>query len=433
MPLSPVVAAVVAAADKGAPLGVKDLLRFAAGDVRCAFDSGAIMKSKLRRGGQDLVIILPAPPPDDDGAWSPDELAYVEMAYTAGVTFGEMSRALGRTGGQILQQAWRMKIERGRDGWETHVPAWRARRLRSLIEEARLRGADPDDAGDGLDHRALRRAFAAGRADVTGRERHGRPWREADVAHLQQLLEQGSTIAEMTRALRRRYAAVTSKISALGWCRLKRWSEDEDRILVAALESGKSAAETATFLPGRSELACKLRGMKLVPGRGFDAWDDDEIHALRIAVEGGENLRDFAAGIGRTVGGVRWKCRHLGLVHPARVRPYSAREDRRIVDGWKRREAPQEIAADLGRPIAGVYNRAFKLGITGKGPGHYHRAVRAFEVAYVRRRVAEGWTARQIADRLRRSHHMVYQIARRNGIRFPRCGPRKRPDSGRAA
>ena len=156
-------------------------------------------------------------------------------------------------------------------------------------------------------------------------------------------------------------------------------------------------------------------------------WEEDEIYALRVAVERGENLRDFATGIARSIGSVRWKCRYLGLVHPDRPNCYTEAEDRRIIEGWKRREKPQDVADDLGRPIRSVYCRAFKLGVTGHGRGRYHGPkVRRFEVEYIRARVAQDWTAKEIAAKLKRSHHMVYRIASKHGITWARrSGPRK--------
>jgi hypothetical protein len=43
------------------------------------------------------------------------------------------------------------------------IPAWRIARLRLALGEAELRGSDPDDTGEDLRHRALRRRFARGR------------------------------------------------------------------------------------------------------------------------------------------------------------------------------------------------------------------------------------------------------------------------------
>ena len=43
------------------------------------------------------------------------------------------------------------------------IPAWRIARLRLALRDAMQRGGDPDDDGEALIHRALRRRFALGR------------------------------------------------------------------------------------------------------------------------------------------------------------------------------------------------------------------------------------------------------------------------------
>ena len=40
------------------------------------------------------------------------------------------------------------------------IPAWRIARLRAVVRDAEQRGANPNDEGHDLTHRALRRRFA---------------------------------------------------------------------------------------------------------------------------------------------------------------------------------------------------------------------------------------------------------------------------------
>jgi hypothetical protein len=47
------------------------------------------------------------------------------------------------------------------------IPAWRIARLRTALRDAEQRGADPDDGGHDLYHRALRRRFGLGRGRTT--------------------------------------------------------------------------------------------------------------------------------------------------------------------------------------------------------------------------------------------------------------------------
>ncbi len=47
------------------------------------------------------------------------------------------------------------------------IPAWRIARLRAAVRDAEERGADPNDDGHDLRHRALQRRFALGRERAT--------------------------------------------------------------------------------------------------------------------------------------------------------------------------------------------------------------------------------------------------------------------------
>ena len=47
------------------------------------------------------------------------------------------------------------------------IPAWRIARLRAALRDAEQRGANPDDEGHDLSHRALQRRFALARGRAT--------------------------------------------------------------------------------------------------------------------------------------------------------------------------------------------------------------------------------------------------------------------------
>ena len=257
-----------------------------------------------------------------------------------------------------------------------------------------------------------------GRKNSTDPDRHCHNWTDEELVELRRQRASGKPIGGIAKAMQRTVSAVSTKITELALSQDVTWSEDEDRVTVAGIERGLTNRQVAAMLPGRSALAVKARAVRLVGPRGFDPWEPEEIDALRIAVVRGENLREFAIAICRPVCGLRHKCKELGLTHPKAVKPYTEVEDRRIIEGWRRREKPREIADDLGRPLAGVYNRAFKLRITGRGPGRYQRNVRSFEIEYIRVRVSQGWSGRKIAGKLRRSVASVYRIAYVNGIKW---------------
>jgi hypothetical protein len=277
-------------------------------------------------------------------------------------------------------------------------------------------------------HRALRRRFAAGRSRADGPGRQYQPWSAADLQALTSLRAEGRTLFVIARELGRTRTAISSKIDQLGLAVDMTWTEDEDRIVVAGVGRQLMNRQIATMLPKRSAVAVKIRAQRLCGWRGTDPWSEEERYALRVAYERGENIIEFAAAIGRTKCGARWVAGKMGLSHPKAIEPYSATEDLRIREGWKRGDRPRDIALDLGRPVRGVYCRAFKIGVTGAKGGFSQgmRPVRRFEIEYIRARVKQGWTGQKIAARINRSFHMVYRIAKLNGIRWDRRGPPRR-------
>ena len=450
--------AILEAAERGAPLGPKDLLAFDPAEVRRLLDSGRAERRTMLFGGQETVVILPAstgePPPGeaedvedvDDDVFDQAEVRYLEAAYTSGVSFAEMKRRLKRSATEILREAWARKFDRpgalyaksrrerrlSRRDFEDPVPAWRIKRFRGLLEEARLRGQNPADHGEDLTHRALRRAFELGRLQSVASRKaglHFEAWTTEDYALLEELREQGLTIAEIARRLERTVAAVNEKIMHCGLKRQKAWHEDEDLLLIGAIERGSTGKEAAELLPGRSALACRQRALFLLGPRGFAPWRPDEREDLKRAVLAGENLREWAREHGRGICGVRWQCRNMGLRHPSAVRPYSAEEDEEIREAYRRGLTARAIAARLGRSVSGVFCRASKIGAAGRrlhGGTGKGATVKNYEIAYIRARAAQGWTGPEIAARMNRSLHMVYRISARHGICWPRRGPRKR-------
>lgn len=436
--MTDVLSAVSHATDRGQPLRAKDLLAYPAADVRRAFESGTIQKRAMRFGTATETVILPASLPAaedlDDDSWTKEELAYLELAYCGGVSFTRMSEALKRSGGQILQQAWTLKMVRRSnpymDPWSTEVPAWKIARLRQFLEEAFRRGCDPTDGGEDLKHRALKRCFEAGRnSDVLGRHCHH--WTGAEIERLRSWRTEGRRVSSIARDLGRTDSAVATKITELDLATDQTWTEDEDRVVMSGIERGLANRETAAMLPLRSELAVKQRAVRLVGPRAPTAWTEEERNGLAETVKAGGNMRDYCISIGRPPGSAGWQMKQIGLTHPAStlIKKFQPFEDKRIIEGWKRKEKPRDIAQELGRSLPSVYNRAFTLKITGKGPGHYHRWWRKFEIDYIRVRVAQGWTGAEIAAKLRRSKLAVYRVAALNGIKWSQRSPRKRAAS----
>ena len=464
-----VAATVAAAAERGRPLTPRDLLAFEAAAVRKAFESGAIERGEMTFAGQTLAVVLPGIEPPEvrlDAAADPalrydpqapgtlfDEaqLAWLDAAYTSGVSFTAMQQHLQVSGTAILREAWRRKLDRpgalyarakaprtkapraprrpvpGTPEWAQAVPAWRVHRLRRLLAETRARGRNPYDDGEDLEHRALQRVFARARAEMlpsTGAlrlENHGTRWTAEDVERLKTLHRKGRSLAEIATTLRRTVFSVTAKIHKLGLERRQQcWTAEEDAILARVIEARGTGAEAAEVLPGRSAFACKQRAVLLLGPRGFAPWRPDEVADLRRAVAAGENLKTWARDHGRGLCGVRYKCRSLGLSHPKAGKAFTSREVTFLEANYARL-GYRACAARLGRSASSVATFASKTGLAGgkvgggRGQG---LPVKRYEIAYIRARAAQGWTFKEVAARMNRGPHSVYKIAARNGISF---------------
>jgi transposase-like protein len=461
---------VSARAEAGEPLTVRKLMAFPAPLVARLFDEALIERKETRLG----VVVVPsaaakyqpeagqraAPRPDaaPAGAWSHEQLEYFRRAYPAGAPYREMIHVLGKTADDVLRAAWTMKLDRPRLGrpwrsrrarnahggvFEVVAPAWRIRRFRLMLEEAWARGGNPRDGGEGLDHRALRSAFARGRsaAQAAGAFKKSGRYLPDEAAGLRELFKRGRSPKQIAATLGRELTGVYKKLRELGlYLPDDRWSSDEDARLISGLQTGLTAKEMTHFLPGRSRQAIKNRGYALWPGRGADMWTEAESARLAEAYAKGENIKKVALELGRGVCGCRWRARYLGLVHPNAVREYTPAEDRIIRAGFKAGRRVSEIADELGRETAGIYNRAFKLGVK-------HRNMRPWtdaDLARLKHLAESGVPGPVAAAALDREVHAVYKCAAKRGFHFrakkngrrkpkpvdPRYGQRRRGAEG---
>lgn len=324
--------------------------------------------------------------------WKDDETACLRALWGPAVPISAVAARLGRSGGDVLQKAWALRLDRqgDPDGFDGHVPAWRIRRLRQALAEAERRGLVAGDDGADLRHRALRRRFARGRAlqeVAPNRQRH---WSRGERSALAGLRDEGRSLKEIARILGRTVGGVTAQIVVMGIARHVHFSLDEDQVLVDGHLAGLTHRELAALLPGRPAgyLKQRLRKLGFVRHAAFRPWSAREREVLRAAVREGRVLAEVADFLGRGVGGVRWQCWVMNLVHPKRMsgpggREFNAAEDARITLAWNRREKPKHVAVELGRSLSSVFNRAFKLGLT-KGATSMSRPVTAAEVDLLR-------------------------------------------------
>ena len=155
-------------------------------------------------------------------------------------------------------------------------------------------------------------------------------------------------------------------------------------------------------------------------------WSAAEDAALRAARAAGEEYRAVAERLGRSLMAVQRRMWVLGLTED--TCPWSAAEDRILAEAWARGETGRAIAAVLGRSHWGVLARARLLGLTAPGRRR-RRPFRAFEIAYIRARAAQGMTTAEIARRLRRDATSIRDAAGTHAIALPQRKPGCKPRS----
>jgi hypothetical protein len=150
-------------------------------------------------------------------------------------------------------------------------------------------------------------------------------------------------------------------------------------------------------------------------------WTPAEDDRLRRAYAAGEPLEQVAAELRRPYRGVATRAQTLGLGgrHAAgrggwaTEREWTEAEDARLREAYG--EIPtQQLADELGRPKAGVYNRAFVLGLKHG----YHREWTDEEQQALRVAHDRGVSLADLARALGRNYYGVHKYAANRGFRF---------------
>lgn len=421
---------IIAASQAGRPLSSKDLLAHDPADVRRLIDSELVERRPRRIAGTEITVILPTDMaingrPDDEG-WGEKELAYLAEAYPAGVRWAEMAARLDRSGGTILTKAvalghrrpgflqpgHRQRRRRGHvDGFGSEVPAWRIRRLRMLLIDAEMRGINPDDAGDELVHRALRRRYDTGRRRVDPTVRRHAKWTDDDIATLHRMRAENKTTETIATTLQRTWSGVATKITDLGLAIDVTWTEDEDRLLMVGIENGLTNDEVADQLPNRTGLAVKQRSRHLLGPRGPKMWTQEERDQVIETYQIGGNTAELARQLGRSRSALTWQAQQMGLKHPKAINPYTPAEIARLTELYRQGVSPRTIAVELGRPWRSVATQASKIGVTGQ----LRRRITAKEIETIRSLAGE-LPAGAIGARIGRTRQATFRIATRHGI-----------------
>jgi hypothetical protein len=166
--------------------------------------------------------------------------------------------------------------------------------------------------------------------------------------------------------------------------------------------------ELAPWIPPATD-AAPLREV----GFRLNAWLPEEVDPLRRMFAAGEPVEQIARAIGRGVAGVQDKIWRLGMRRSSAL-PWTELQDAELVRRYGR-EAAATIAQDLGRTVASIYVRAQLLELTETGRPPWT----GWEIAQLRAGYDRALSVAQIADLIGRRHAATNTKAHELGLRHP--------------
>ena len=291
--------------------------------------------------------------------WTARDVKALKTAWKTGDAITGIAADMDRASGDVLCKAWEVGLVRpspNRTPWLTPVPAWKVKRLRSILIDAERRGPDKRDAGKDLDHRAAKRRFREARRLIR-KAGTAQPWPVADLHRLRSLRDGHGTIRRIAREMGRQPRDVAVRLTVEGRSLNGRWSEDEDAKLIQAAADGLDVNAMMKALPCRTKNAIwfRLRTLGLArprPGKTNVAWTEDEERTIITMAEQGKTYAEIADELpGRTESAVNARGRTLNIVRPAKSKiakrkprnrnpnsrnPWTRDEDYILLDGWAR-------------------------------------------------------------------------------------------------
>lgn len=183
--------------------------------------------------------------------------------------------------------------------------------------------ADADDEANAADERKTRYPRA------------GRPWTQEDLERLKQLYEDGTSMEEMCHLLQRRKSGIEKKCVYLGLTDAKSrkrshsgrpWTGDEDKTLWDLWKNGAPEENIARLLR-RTPYAvhCRMERMGMLDPEDGDAqpllppWSLADVQKLQRLHAGGCSPEEIAADMHRPVESVRARMFYMGLTKDAPI------------------------------------------------------------------------------------------------------------------
>jgi len=324
-------------------------------------------------------------------AWLAQEDAILREMFAADAGFDEIADRLGRGRGGIADRAYKLGLRRN------SARPWNALEDEFVVQHYGT--AATADIAQMLGRSCTAIYARAGLLGLT--EGNDPPWTPWEDAQLREGYARALPVGQVAALIGRTMSAANSRASKLGIRHPHQpgfWSDMEMQRALELAEEGHRYVAIIDMLardgfPRRSKSAFGQRIRILGYGRGWGRrWTAEEEDLLRQAYRTGASLRQLANRLGRSHHSLKWAAEKLGLqgTHPNeagfRQGPnWTAEEDEFLRRNYGKMKTA-ELAAALGRPKGGIFNRAWKvLGLVhGYWRPYTQEELRAFAIAYDR-------------------------------------------------
>ena len=355
-----------------------------------------------------------------DDAWLPEDIDRLRSMFLADNTFETIEAALDRTQTAIRSKICELGLRRNSSR------SWSDTELEEL---ARRYGVDATSSIAADFGRSVAAVYArAGALGMT--EGNAPPYTEWEIAQIRAGYARGVPVSQLAVLIGRPTSGLATVASRLGISHVNAptdWSTAEQQSALALAETGLRYRQIALHLaaegfPPRAHNAVGQVLRKLGYGRGWGRpWSDEERDLLRAAYAQSDSLTPLRERLCRSVHSIRWMAGELELqgTHARpngwRTEPDWTEDEIAVLRRDYGRVPTPELATTLGRKKAGVFNKAWSLGLV-------HGYIRAFtqdEKAAIRIAHAAGISLSDLSDALDRDPAVVSKHAiRKLGLSF---------------
>lgn len=346
----------------------------------------------------DVVELVPCVPATESpalrevafraNAWTGDEIAALHSLFAADQSFDDIAKTIGRPVAGVKDKALTLGLRR----YSTRK--W------SELEDAYL-CKNYGTVAAAMIAQELGRGCPAVyvRAQLLGlSETNPPPWTAWEDAQLRAGYEQAIPLNQIAALIGRPMAGTGSRASKLGLnhpCHPLDWSEEESARALELCAEGHRYLQVrrqlvAEGFPERSKIGFGQHVRLMGYGRGWGRkWLPEEDELLRKFYADGTSLTNLGTRLARSKGSLKWRAKYLKLqgTHKTpngfRQGPDWSPEDDTFLRANYGKMKTRDLAAALGRPKGGVFNRAFHLKLKHGYWRHYTAAeLRAIDIAF---------------------------------------------------